>query len=126
MQRIRSDAELYAVLSKRRIATDDEDTAAEEPSAEMKGLVEDITSAFGDSEKGGRKPQHQSGADSEANAIEEKDEKDEEDADEEEEEDAPTRRSRRIAKANAGRQARQRARKWSESEESDDEQEEAR
>ena len=124
MQRIKSDAELYAVMSKRRMATDDEDTATEEPSAEMKDLVEDITNAFGDSEKGRIKPRHQSGGDSEAQTIEEKEEGD--DADEDDDEDAPARRSRRIAKAEAGRQARQRARKWSESEESDDEQEEAR
>lgn len=107
------------------MATDDEDTATEEPSPEMKGLVEDITSTFGDSEKGRRKPRHQSGGDSEAHKIEEGDEKDEDD-DADDDEDAPTRRSRRIARADAGRQARQRARKWSESEESGDDQEETR
>ena len=123
VQRIKSDAELYAVLSKRRMATDDEDTAAEEPSAEMKGLVDDITNTFGESSKGRRKPRYQSSDDSEVQAIKETDEGDEE---EDDDDDAPTRRSRRIAKADAGRQARQRARKWSESEESDVEEEEAR
>lgn len=131
MQRIKSDAELYAVLSKRCMATDDEDTATEEPSAtdepstEMKDLVQDITSTFGDSSKGRRKPRYQSSDDSEVHPIEERDDEDEEE-EEEEDGDAPTRRSRRIAKADAGRQARQRARKWSESEDSAEEDEETR
>ena len=123
VQRIKSDAELYAVLSKRRMATDDEDTAAEEPSTEMKGILDDITKTFGGEKYSGkarRKPRMQSSDESETRSFEEKQEEELNEEDEEEE-DAPQRRSRRDARtSSSGRGARRRARKWSESEDSED------
>ena len=128
VQRIKSDAELYAVLSKRRMATDDEDTAAEEPSTEMKGLLDDITKTFGGEKYSGktsRKPRMQSSDESETRSFEEKHE--EELNEEEDDEDAPQRRSRRDARTSSGgRGARRRARKWSESEDSEDDDDDER
>ncbi len=63
VQRIKSDAELYAVMSKRRMATDEDETASEDPSSEMKGILEDITKTFGGQQYtriGKRKPRFQS------------------------------------------------------------------
>lgn len=125
VQRIKSDAELYAVLSKRRMATDDEDTATEEPSTEMKGILDDITKTFGGETYSGktrRKPRMQSSEESDTRSFEEKQEEElNEEEVEDEEEEAPQRRSRRDARASSGgRGARRRARKWSESEDSED------
>ena len=128
VQRIKSDAELYAVLSKRRMATDDEDTAAEEPSTEMKGILDDITKTFGGEKYSGkarRKPRMQSSDESETRSFEEKQE--EELNEEDEEEEAPQRRSRRDARtSSSGRGARRRARKWSESEDSEEDDDDER
>eukprot|EP00794_Sanderia_malayensis_P005929 gene5929-6615_t len=153
VQRIKSDAELYAVLSKRRMATDDdEDTEAtiEEPSSEMKGLLDNITKTFGGEQytrKGKRKPKFQGSSDDEdhrqvSESIEEdedesggggagrgsKDKAASEDYDDDNDE-APTRRSRRhqrpmkitASSSTTRRQRRARTKDWSESDSHDDE-----
>ena len=126
MQRIKSDAELYAVLSKRRLATDEEDAAEDEPpsehSSEMKGLLNDITKTFGGeqySRTSKQKPRFQRRDDSESNQISEGTGEDDD-----QDEEAPTRRpSRRRGggeESGGRKQTRGRRRDWSESEDDSD------
>jgi len=122
VQRIKSDAELYAVMSKRRIATDDEETEEtvenRDHSSEMKGILEDITKTFGGqtyTRIGKRKPRFQSSDEGDSTQISES-----------QEDEAPARkpsiRNRDARNNNGGnrRQRRERTRDWS-SDESDDE-----
>lgn len=129
VQRIKSDAELYAVLSKRRMATDEEETAEEEHSSEVKGLLEDITKTFGGqtyTRIGKRKPRFQSSDEGDSTQLSESVEEDEE-----HEEEAPARRPARNRETkgssdSARRQRRGRTRDWSESEESDEDEKDER